>query len=232
MLLHEPVSAFSSPLTAIGTDKTIAGITHGNRYHVRGLSTAGVAVVFPLPGDVFFASGFKRFGGSAYSEDEMLLSMGRSFGDNWSGGISMHYRYSRIERGDMRNSRMNASLAIRYRAGSRVDIGFRVKDLFVRKQQKNFTKYGPVVSLGMEYHTGDVQVSCVVEKSPEFRPSVTTALRYQYTEKFCIMSGVSTGHSQFGFGFRYDLGNWSVTCAGSLHQVLGISHNVSINLSF
>lgn len=230
LLLREPCSVFATPLVGMDTDQIYAGLSHGNRYHVKGLSAAELAVAFPLPGDMVLVTGFRRFGGVSYSEDKAVLAMCRPFGEQWYGAVSMMYSYTRFGNTDAVSRVMNASVAVKYRAGNEFDIGFQVTDVFTDKQHINKVRETPVVMVGGEYHPGNVRIAVSVTKQPGLNPSVIAALRYRFSERLCIMSGVSTVPAQLGFGFMLTFGKWNVTCAGSLHHVLGVSRNLTINI--
>lgn len=231
LLLCDPTSGFITPLAGADTDRISVSLTHGNRYQVSGLSAAELAAVFPFPGGIRLITGFRRFGGASYSEDRALLAVCRPFGDQWYGAVSLRYGYTRFGTTDAISKDVGAAAAVKYKAGKEIDIGFQVSDLFTNEEHVHRARESPVVTVSCEYHPGKVRVAVSIEKQPEYMPSVITSVRYSFSDRFCIMSGASTGPSTLGFGFMVTFGKWNITCAGSLHRVLGVSRDLTINLT-
>ena len=226
-------AAHTNPGLLPWVDKMSFAIGTENRFLLSALNGSGLAGVVPIKTGTLGVA-VTSFGYSQFRRSRLGLSYGLQLGDNISGGISIHYDLLNIGNNYGSAGALSGSAGFSARVNENLMLAAYVFNPFRVNFSENVDENIPtILNIGIAYSFSEkVLFSSDLEKDINVKPGLKVGLRYQPGDKFFIRVGFRTLPQSYTFGFGLELGTFEMDLGTSIHPVLGVSPNLSLQYDF
>ncbi len=225
----DPFAVFSNPASMSDLSNIAAGVYVENRFLVEDLNLAGAAFALPTNSGTF-GLGVQYFGFSDYNEKMASLAYGRRIGENFS--IGAQFDYFSLSMGEYGNkSAITFGLGMVYQPTDDFKIGAHIYNpLRISLTDDKEDNLATVVKLGFEYEiVPKVRLLAEAEKNIIHPAIIKVAVEYQLIDALYLRGGVSTDPALAHFGIGVNMNKLKIDLAGSYHNVLGYTPQISIS---
>lgn len=209
-----------------------ASISYLNRFCTKELSTKSCAFALPTSHGTL-GLGISWFGFKLFSQQKFNLAYAKSFGENFSMGISLDYLATVIPEYENQNSFL-AEFGISAKPFPKIILG---AHLF-NPTGSRLAKYGrekipTLIQMGVAYiYSEKILLLAEVEKDIEKKTGIKTGIEYSPIKELYLRIGYSTQPSAISFGVGLLLKEFNIAIASSYHPLLGISSQLGLTYSF
>lgn len=225
--LDDEWSVFNNP-GALGEQENVMTLfSYENRYGIEGLSNMSAGILAPLPLGVA-SLGVFRFGDNLYSEQNVALGYGNTFGIA-SLGVRVNYRQYTLE-GFGNRGVVTLDFGGIAQVSEELYFGAFIRNINQAQLSDLQNERVPtVLNAGCSYRPVEkVVLNAEVEKDIDLEASFKSGMEYSFLPKFSARAGIRTRPftNYYGLGFK----TWKITIdyALTMVQILGSSHQVSL----
>jgi len=202
-----------------------------DRYFNSGLNTIGFAAAMPTKSGTF-GIGYKRFGvADLFNQSNTSINYGRLLSENFSIGAGISYLNTFIGNNYGQSSSISAHLGFIAKLNESLFLSSHVSNLNRAKVAEfNDERYPTLLTVGLKYLVSEkVATMLEVDKDMMHKPSYRGAVDYNIIENFFVRIGVASNPTLFSFGVGYSKNAFTIDYGASLHQVLGLTNNISLS---
>lgn len=211
-----------------------AGINYNEKFGMNELSTKSIAVLFPAHWGALGVS-MDYFGYSLYHEMKFGLAYARAIDTHFRVGLKLDYFQTAFgdHYGDANN--LTLEFGFQYDVSKNLTLGGYVFNPVPKSNSSDvYFKLPFIYRFGLSFHfTKDLLVSVEAEKDsdlPFFQ--LRAGVEYAINNQFFFRTGLTTHQEIFTTGFGYRLKGLSFDIAAVVHEMLGISPQISLIYSF
>ncbi|MBA3899319.1 MAG: hypothetical protein H0X62_03770 [Bacteroidetes bacterium] len=210
-----------------------AGIYYENRFLVPELSVKGLAFAIPVKGGVIGAT-VTHYGFSLYSETKAGLAYAMTFSEKISAGVQLNYLNTFIGDGYGSRNMISAEAGVMAELADGLTLGAHIYNpTRARISHYDNERVPTIMRLGLNYKLSEKVLLCVETlKDTEHKPMFKVGMEYQVVENVFIRAGVSSNPALSTFGFGFNLKQFKLDFASSVHSVLGYSPQIGLNYTF
>lgn len=219
-------------------EKISAGIYYENKFLLSELGLKSAAAAMPVAGSEngVFGISMSYFGYSLYNDSKIGLAYARKFGDKFSAGVQLDYLSTRIG-GDYDYGKKGAVAVeggIQARLNDNLTIGAHIFNPTRAKiADYDDERIPTIMKFGLHYTFSEkVFVNVETEKDIDFKPVFKAGLEYRAIKELYLRTGISTNPTLNSFGFGINLKQLAFDFAVSIHQVLGLTPQLSLTYNF
>ncbi|MGB5988657.1 MAG: hypothetical protein WBG43_02815 [Marinifilaceae bacterium] len=224
VMLSSPESIYHNVAGIHNVKNYVVGMSYIEKFNIKEFSTRSLFVVCPFKWFVS-AVDYQIFGYSKYCFDQFGLSIARSLSSNFSIGVKLRYLHSFIENYHSHRTDYNIDLGIQYKYKDYFYIGANISNLV----DNNNPISEQLFRLGLAYRYTDFLFSFEYDKILDFKEFYLMGFEYKILNNFSIKSGYNTiGNTKY-FGLEYKYKKFSSSVAFSMHEILGISSELSFS---
>ena len=232
--LDDGMSAMSGNALLALADKATVGLGVRQEFLTKGMGYAMLGGVVPTGFGAASAS-LVYFGSSEYNEQDMSLAYAMPIGKVAAFGAALHYLHSGTSDPyyDPVN-KMTFSLSLGFSPSDDLQIGFKTfNPIAVASDVPEGQRVPTLFCLGVSYRLIDDLLSVAeVEKRLDQQVALRFGLEYVFRDSYFFRVGVNTFPVVYSFGFGLDLNGIGVDIAAQIHNVLGLTPQMSLNYSF
>jgi hypothetical protein len=212
--------------------KPIAAIGYERHSAVQELSTQSALFALPYKKNVFGLS-FRRYGFSAYNEQQAGFTFARKFGNTLYAALNFNYHQLKITNyGSAQTFSVEAGL--QYQAADKLWLGTHIANPSRNKYGKDIDASIPVVlEFGASYLFSDkVLIATAFEKVLNSNTDFKAGAEYRLMELLYLRGGISVNpFKQYaGFGLNYQ--HFRLDAAASSHPALGYTPQIAMSYEF
>ncbi len=176
------------------------------------------------------AAGCINFGNELYSEISLILAVARPLGQNFYYGINLHYMKLQID-GYGSDFSLAIDSGFLVRLNEHLNWGFFATNI-TRASIANSSDHLPqTFSSGISYKPrNDLLVNLDLHKDVVFPLEFRIGIEYMPLNRLALRTGIVSEPTQFAFGIGFIFSHVTVDYAMTTHQILGISHHLSVQL--
>lgn len=231
--LRETWAIFNNVAGLATLEDASLGFTYDNRFGVAEFQTFGIAGVLPVAWGVGGLS-VSRFGDELYSETRIGLGFAREL-DKVSLGLKVNYLQVNLQD-------LGSAGAVVLEFGGLVQIspelhlGAHIYNLNQAQMTTDFDdaeRIPTVLKAGLSFRPIEtLRLNVETEKDIDYEASFKAGVEYEIIPKLSLRTGIQTKPfaNHFGLGFRPR--RLDIQYALSSHQVLGLSHHLSLAWQF
>lgn len=215
------------------TNSLTAGFFTENRFSLKDLSLAAVAVIIPTSsGNIGVSMQF--FGSSLYSEGKAGLAFAKQFGERFSAGVQLNYMFTSIAEGYGTAGTLTAELGIICEILPRLYLGAHIfnptKSGIKTTGYHDINEYiSTILRTGAAYVFSKKVLLCLeIEKDIRHQPVGKFGLEYMITDDVFVRAGISTNPTLNAFGFGFQKGSIQFDISAAYHYLLGYSPQAGI----
>ncbi len=212
------ISSLASLQTSVSYSPQLFGL--------KELSTSSAASAFPSSLGTIGAS-VSNFGFDLYREISPTVSFAQQF-DDFSFGVNFNYNMLSIQHygNDATIGIDIGALAI---VTENVSIGFSTMNINAPTIAKKKEKLPQTFLLGVAYRPKEnILFTTGIEKDVRFKPSTTIGVEYFPIDELALRVGIQDEPSLFNAGFGIHYENFVFDYAASSHQILGLTHYITL----
>lgn len=228
--LDDEVSAMYGVAALASKEQASVALAARQSYLAEGMGYALLGGIVPV-GFGSTALSVTHYGNADYNEQQASLSYAVPLGQNVSLGAAFHYLHSGTS--DPYYDPLNKitfSLALRYEAGKNLAVAFKAfNPTAVVANEANSQHIPSLFTLGVAYRLIDELLAVgEVEKNLYQSATLRFGLEYELEEIYYFRLGMSTFPAIYTLGFGLDKKHFCADIAVQIHNVLGVTPNLSI----
>ena len=215
-------------------DKGLVALAVRQNFLAEGLGYAATGFAMPLPFGTAALSGV-HYGNSDYHEQRATLSYAVPLSDDIALGAAFHYLHSGTS--DPYYSPLNRvtfTVAMQYRYSDDLSVGFKAYNpVAVVADGDDLLRVPAVFNLGVAYKlTPELLTVVEAEKTLYRLPTLKIGLSYSFYEYYAFRVGVNTQPIIYTFGFGMKREHFGADMAVQIHNILGVTPQLSLHYSF
>lgn len=203
-------------------------------YLMEGTGYAALAFSMPVAKGAWAAS-FVNYGNSNYSEQLTTLMYGLPIAQSLSLGAAIHYlRSSTSDPFYDPVNRLTFSVALQYFPTELLVIGFKAfNPIAIVAESDDAVRVPALFALGVSYWLRDELLAIAeVEKNIYNKASLRFGLQYVFMDDYFLRLGLNSCPLIYSFGLGMMKEHLGTDLAVQLHQVLGLTPQLSLHYSF
>jgi hypothetical protein len=214
-------------------NKSAISFYYEQRFAVKELSLSSLAVAIPVRFGCF-GTQLNYFGYSKYHELKAGLSYGKLLGKKIAAGIQLNYFSSFIPISEKQLQYINFELGIMYAPYENFTVGFHVFNPIPEKQYSLNTENIPTQAcLGMSYNIRKiVTIATETEAGYDNEAIYRLGIEYIPVQLFALRLGISSGTTNYSFGFGYNSKRFQTNIAFSNNTFLGFTPHFDVLINF
>jgi hypothetical protein len=205
-----------------------------NRFFQHDINTMGFASALPTKSGVFGVS-YKRFGlADLFVQSNTSLNYGRKLSDRFNLGGGFSYLSTFIGNNYGRTGALAVHLGVMAKLSDNLHLSGHLSNMNRAKLAEfHNERYPSFLTVGLKYIISEkVDVLGEVSKDVNHKPSMRGAVDYHLNNVFALRCGAATNPTLFSFGLGYKKQAFSMDIGASLHQVLGLTSNLTLGYTF
>lgn len=229
--LKDDFSIFNNIGASASIDEVTLISSFSHKFGFAPFKNLGAGVAYPVDRGVFSLS-LRRFGADLYHEQHVGLGFSNKLGMVSLGAKVNYSQYAVLEMGT--TGIPHIELGGVAELFPTLSFGAYIYNLTQANLGSEEGASLPVIlKSGFAYSPVEELIICVaVEKNVEQDTRLGAGLEYQFLQKFHLRSGISTAPFQQYYGLGFSPYNFSFDYALDNHNILGLSHQVSISYKF
>lgn len=228
-------TAFANPANIAYVDEICFGFQYENRFLLSELSTKSLQFVVPS-NIVNTAVSASYFGFSLYNEILAGLGFSRNFSNKFSLGLQFNYLTSYFKTSNRYFGSFFPQFGLNYSLSPNFHLGFSAYNPFqtVIKSPYSTRQLPSVFSLGGEYiFTPELVFRFQGDKELSSNYRLSCGAEYTMLNFLTVKGGIyHHGYLVPCFGFKSDLGSFSINLNTELHPLLGLVSLAAVQYSF
>lgn len=234
VMLDDAMSTMSGNAMLASAEKASVGLGVRQEFLAQGMGYAMLGGVVPTGFGAASAS-VVHFGSSEYNEQNISLAYAIPIGKAVALSAVLHYLHSGTADPyyDPIN-RVTFSLSLGFCPSDELMIGFKAfNPVAVKADAPEEQRVPTLFCLGLSYRLVDGLLSVAeVEKRLDQQATLRFGLEYVFKESYFLRVGVNTFPVAYSFGFGMEFGGFGADLAAQIHNVLGLTPQLSLNYSF
>jgi len=214
-------------------EKAGAGVYYENRFLIPELGLSAGVVAIPVKKGAFGLS-IRNFGYQLYNESKIGLGYGRSFSDKLS--IGMQLNFLNVRFADVYGARnaFTAEVGAIYKLNSNLTIAAHINNPTRTKlTELDADRLPTIIRFGLRYQfSKKVFLAGEAQKDTYNAAQLRFGLEYMASDIFFLRAGIATNPINSSFGFGLKLKKLMLDFAGTFHQVLGFTPQISLTYQF
>lgn len=215
-------------------DKGIVSLSVRQNHFAEGLGYAAAGMSVPLGTGGVLAS-FTHHGNSDYNEQIASVGYAMPLGKSVVLGAAFHYLHSGTSDAyyDPLN-RVTFSIALQYGNPTGLLVGFKAYNpIAVVSDVTSSLRVPAIFNLGVSYRVMPELLAVVeTEKNLYYSPTLKVGLAYTFHEDYIFRLGLNTQPVFYTFGFGYHRDHFGANIAMQVHNILGITPQLSLQYLF
>ncbi len=210
-----------------------AGIYYENRFLLKELSLKGVAVILPTKRGTFGVN-YSYFGYSLFNQNKVGLAYSMAFGRNFSTGIQLDWMNFHLGEDYGTKNAFTFEVGLLGKITEHMQAGIHLFNPINTKLSDYQNERIPtVINAGLAYDFSGKVLLCVeAEKNIYEKMNIKAGIEYHFISLSYFRAGISTQPSLVTFGMGLEIKHFMIDIAGSVHQELGFSPQLSIVYQF
>lgn len=210
-----------------------AGIYYENRFLLKELSLKGAAFVLPTKSGTFSMSN-SYFGYRLFYQNKLGVSYSIPFGKNFAAGIQLDWLSLHLGENYGNKNALTFEVGLLGKISEHLQAGVHIFNPTNTKLSDYQNERIPtVINAGLAYDfSGKVLLCAEAEKNVYERMNIKAGIEYHFVSLAYLRAGISTQPSLATFGIGLDIKKFKIDIAGSVHQMLGFSPQISLVYQF
>lgn len=212
---------------------TAAGLYYENRFLVKELSLKGLAFVLPTKSGTLGVN-YSYFGYSLFNQNKVGVSYSMAFGKNFAVGVQLDWMSIHLGETYGTKNALTFEVGMLGNISEHLKAGVHIFNPTNTKLSDYQNERIPtVINAGLAYDfSGKVLVCAEAEKNIYEKTNIKAGVEYHFVQMAYLRAGISTQPSLATFGLGLDFKNFKFDLAGSIHQQLGFSPQMSLVYQF
>lgn len=226
--LNNSFSVINSPSRISFLKNWQSGMYHEQRLSTPELNLSALSVAWPNR-IVDVGVGISRFGFNAFNQQRFVLSAAKKLSQTMSLGVQANYVATSISEYGQTGSWV-AGAGLSYQPSGRIGIACMLYNPTQQKLSERVNEPIPsYIQVGLQYQVSKVVYGVAEADHQLLRPlRLKTGLRYNPHERVGIAVGVASNPFVYTFGSSVRVAHVAINMAAGVHQVLGITQQVSL----
>ncbi len=232
--LDDAESSFDNWAAMGGLEHTVLSLSGRQQFVSEGLGYARLAAALPVGFGAWGAS-LLHYGNSDYNEQQVSLAYAAPAGRKVRVAAVLHYLHSATS--DPYYDPVHLltfSVAIQYAPSERLTVGFKAYNPLATEMHTDvYSRTPALLNLGVAYRLLDELLAVVeAEKNLYSEATLRMGLEYLFLENYAFRVGLNTHPTIYTFGLGIRQRHWGVDLSAQMHQVLGMTPQLSAYYSF
>lgn len=197
-------------------------------FGIKEISSSAFSFVYPLNDIGVLGGSVHSFGFEMYREISPTISFAKQF-DDFSFGVNLNYNMLTIERYGNEVA-LGIDIGALANISENISIGFSTTNINSPTISQKKEKLPQTFLLGVSYKPIESTLLAVgVEKDVRYNPSPSVGLEIFPIDELALRVGIQDEPTLFNAGFGVHVSNFVFDYAASSHQILGLTHYISIS---
>lgn len=234
MALDDEASAIFGVAGLASVKQTSISLSVRQNYLMKGLGYAAVGLAAPS-GNGAGAVSLVNYGNVDYNEQQASLCYALPLGHQLSMAAALHYLRSATSDAYYTTlNRVTFSLAVQYRPSELLTVGFRAYNpVAVAAENDDAVPVPALFNIGVSYWLRDELLAVAeVEKNLYRTAMLRVGLQYLFHDNYFLRIGLSTNPFVYCFGAAMQREHLGADVAMQLHQILGLTSQLSLHYRF
>jgi hypothetical protein len=209
--------------------KTQISISYSpQRFGLKEFSSSALAFAFPLEYGTVAASAH-RYGYEMYNELSSSLAFAKNF-QTIAFGVALHYNALSIQRYG-NDATFGIDVGTLAFLSENVSVGFSATNINAPTITQKKERLPQLFSIGVSYYPmKGFTVAVGAEKDVRYKLSPSVAIEYFPIDELALRVGVHDEPTLFNGGFGIRIHSMNLDYTASLHQVVGLSHYITVTM--
>ena len=232
--LDDAESAFDNLAAMGGLEHAVLSLSARQQFVAEGMGYARFAAAVPVGFGAWGAS-LVHYGNSDYNEQQLSLNYAIPAGRKVKVAAGFHYLHSGTSDAYYEPIHLvTFSVAVQYTPSERLTVGFKAFNPFAAELHTDVYMRTPArFNLGVAYRLLDELLAVVeAEKNLYCDATLRMGLEYHFLEHYDFRIGLNTRPTIYTIGFGMEQRHWGIGLSAQMHQVLGMTPQLSAYYCF
>ena len=206
-----------------------SGFFYENRFLTKALSVNAISLVMPTKKGAF-AANVSYMGYSMYNEKKLGLAYGMPLTQNLALGVQLDYLHTYIGNNYGNKGNFTFELGMLAKISEKLNLGVHLfNPIRVKLSEYNEEKIPAFMKLGLQWELDNHFIALAeVQSDIDRKIIIIGGLEYQIREVMYARIGFNNNPNNFSFGMGLILRSVRLDFSACMHQVLGISPQISL----
>jgi hypothetical protein len=224
IMLSSPWAVFHNQAGIAEVSKYTFGISYLQKFHNEALTTCSLFVIIPSKWLVSSID-YQNYGYTKFYQEQLGLSFSKLLTKDLSLGVKIKYIHFHLQMYNLNHTDYNVDLGLQYKFKDILSFGAHISNPIVSKDESN----DQLLRLGVAAFYTDLTFSIEYDKVLNYYDFFALGFNWLFSKDFAFKAGYnSIGNTEY-MGVDYSFMNMHTSIAFSMHEVLGLSSQISLS---